>query len=572
MKLTRPLALTLSGMLLVLTMTAQAPEPVNIAAIEKIKAEAARLPQVMDVAGVLVNTHGARLTNSPSARAAGEYVRKKLVEWKLADVRLETFSFGNGWTNDRFSIKVVSEPGLTLLAYPKAWTPGTAGPITAEVVEGVIRTEQDFARLRGKLRGKFVMILPPPSVPPAMLSSTSTIKRFTDAELTAFNAPAAPAPAQRAAGPTPAPATPPATAAAPAPEVEAGFFAWVENALSAAPAQAATPVQPAARPTPLTRVRVTQFYFEEGVAGMIEPGPPRGAGAVLAVTDTGEPNAWKKDTKSSRVPPQIVIAADQYNKLMESIQKSAPVSLEVDIRNTYHTLQQDAFNVVADIKGTDKADEVVVLGAHLDSWHLGKGATDNATGVAVVMEAARLLRTLNLPLRRTVRLGLWTAEEQGLQGSRAFVDKYFVNRPIFQTKPGHAKLSAYFNVDNGTGAIRGVYMQGNESVNPIFEAWMAPLKSLGMTTLASRNAPASSDHISFDSAGLPGFQFIQDPIEYPTRTHHTNVDTFDKLLKDDMVKNAAIVASFVYLAADRDELLPRKPLPRNIRPAGSPVP
>jgi Zn-dependent M28 family amino/carboxypeptidase len=304
---------------------------------------------------------------------------------------------------------------------------------------------------------------------------------------------------------------------------------------------------------------------------MIEPGPPRGAGAVLAVTDTGEPNAWKKDPKTSKAPPQIVIVADQYSKLMDTVRKSAPVSLEVDIRNTYHTLDQNAFNVVADIKGTDKADEFVVLGAHLDSWHLGKGATDNATGVAVVMEAVRILRTLGLPVRRTVRLGIWTAEEQGLLGSRAFVDKYFINRPIYQTKPGHSKLSVYFNLDNGTGAIRGVYMQGNTAIHPIFEAWMAPFKSMGMTTLATRNS-SSSDHISFDSAGLPGFQFIQDPIEYGTRTQHTNLDTFDKLLTEDMVKNAAIVASFVYLAANREEPLPRKPLPRNIRPAGSPVP
>jgi Zn-dependent M28 family amino/carboxypeptidase len=268
----------------------------------------------------------------------------------------------------------------------------------------------------------------------------------------------------------------------------------------------------------------------------------------------------------------VVIAADQYGKIMEMVEKaSSPVMLEVDIRNTYLTTDPNSFNVVADIKGTDKADELVVLGAHLDSWHLGKGATDNAAGVAVVMEAVRILKALGLSMRRTVRLGLWTGEEEGLLGSRAFIDKYFINRPIAQTKAGHSKLSAYFNVDNGTGAIRGVYMQGNTAIHPIFEAFIAPLKSLGVTTLSARSV-GGTDHLSFDNAGLPGFQFIQDPIEYDSLTHHSHLDTFERLLGEDLAKNAAIVASFVYLTANRDEPLPRKPLPRSIRPAGSAVP
>jgi carboxypeptidase Q len=198
-----------------------------------------------------------------------------------------------------------------------------------------------------------------------------------------------------------------------------------------------------------------------------------------------------------------------------------------------------SFNVVADIKGTDKADELVVRGDHLDSWHLGKGATDNA--------------------------------EEGLLASRAFIDSYFINRPIAQTKAGHSKLSAYFNVDNGTGAIRGVYMQGNTAINPIFDGFMAPLKSLGMTTLSARSV-GGRDHVSFDGAGRPGFQFIQDPIEYETRTHHTDQDAFERLLAEDLTKNASNIASFACLTAYRDEPLPRKPLPRSIRPAGSPVP
>ncbi|HET9943472.1 MAG TPA: M20/M25/M40 family metallo-hydrolase, partial [Terriglobia bacterium] len=356
------------------------------------------------------------------------------------------------------------------------------------------------------------------------------------------------------------------------PSQEAGFFAFLENALSAAPAQAtnARPATPAANAGMPSRSVVTRFYFDEGVAGMIEPGPVRN-GAFFAVTDAGETVPWKKDPTLSKTPPQIVVAVDEYIKLSERIQKSSPVSLQVDIKNTYQTVDQLAFNVIGEIKGTDKATELVVLGAHLDTWHLGKGATDNAAGVAVVMEAVRLLKSLGLPMRRTVQIGLWTGEEQGMLGSMAFVDKYFFQRPIRQIRANHSKLSVYFNVDSGTGAIRGVNMQGNTQIKPIFEAWMAPFKSMGMTTLVDRSVPGS-DHLTFDNIGLPGFQFLQDPIEYDTVTHHSNKDTFDRLQKDDLMKNAAIVASWVYLAANRAEMLPRKPLPAGVYPAGSPVP
>jgi hypothetical protein len=565
----------LSLALVVATRAAQSPEKVNLDALAKIKAEASRQSQLMEVARNITTVSGPRITNSPNVRAAGEYARKKLVEWKLDDVHLETWNFGNGWTSDKFSIKLDSDPTLNLLAYSKAWTPGTNGPITADAVDAVIRTEADFARLRGTLKGKFAMILPGPSSPLPAVTASLTYKRFTDEELAKMAAGSSATPAAAsaaAAAPRPAAPAAPETPAAPAPE--AGFFAWVENALSAPAAQPTGAVAP--RPnTPaspgITRDRVTKFYLEEGVAAMIEPGPMTRDAAVVAVTATGETNPWKTDPRTPKVPPQIVIAADQYFKIMQMVTKGSNVSMTIDVKNTYLTADPLALNVVADIKGTDKADEFVALGAHLDSWHLSTGATDNGAGVAVVMEAMRILKTAGLPMRRTVRLGLWTGEEEGLLGSRAFVDKYFLNRPIMQTKAGHAKLSAYFNVDNGTGLIRGLYMQGNKDIMPIFESWMAPFKSMGMTTLAPVSV-GGTDHLTFDNVGLPAFQFIQDPIEYDTKTHHTNLDSYDRLLGDDLVKNATIVASFVYLAATRDELLPRKPLPSNVHPAGSPVP
>jgi hypothetical protein len=564
----------LSLALVVATQAAQSPEKINLDALAKIKAEASRQSQLMDVARNITTVSGPRLTNSPNVRAAGEYARKKLVEWKLDDVHLETFNFGNGWSNDKFSMKLASDPALSFLAYSKPWTPGTNGPVTAEVVAAVVQTQADFAKFRGTLKGKFVLVLPGlPGPPPPSKAATQTVRRFTDEELQ-----------KMAAGPTPAPTAQPSTAApanaaAPrpaspetaAPAPEAGFFAWVENALSAAPVQATNAAPRPANTPGLTRAQATKFFFEEGVAAMIEPGGYREGLVLLSVTDTGQVDPWKSDPKTPKVPVQIVVSADQYYQLMQMVTKSSNVTMTLDVKNTYNTADPLAFNVVADIKGTDKADEFVALGAHLDSWHLATGATDNGAGVAVMMEAMRILKASGLPMRRTVRLGLWTGEEEGSLGSRAFVDKYFFSRIIMQTKAGHAKLSAYFNLDNGSGLIRGIYMQGNRDIMPIFESWMAPFKSMGMTTLAPVSV-SGSDHVSFDYLGLPAFQFIQDPIEYDTKTHHTNLDSYDRLLADDLVKNATIVASFVYLAATRDQLLPRKKLPSNIYPAGSPVP
>jgi Zn-dependent M28 family amino/carboxypeptidase len=242
------------------------------------------------------------------------------------------------------------------------------------------------------------------------------------------------------------------------------------------------------------------------------------------------------------------------------------VALELDVRNRFLDDTLDSFNVIAEIPGTDRADEVVMLGAHLDSWHTGTGATDNAAGTAVMMEAMRILRKTGLPMRRTVRMAPWTGEEQGLLGSTAYVREHFADRDTMALKPAHAKMAAYFNMDNGTGAIRGVYLEGNEAVRPIFEAWMQPLRSLGMTTLTIRST-GGSDHLPFDRVGLPGFQFVQDWVEYRSHTHHTNMDVFDRLQSEDLMKNAVIVASFVYHAANRDERLPRKALPPPAKPA-----
>ncbi|HWK09705.1 MAG TPA: M20/M25/M40 family metallo-hydrolase, partial [Vicinamibacterales bacterium] len=273
--------------------------------------------------------------------------------------------------------------------------------------------------------------------------------------------------------------------------------------------------------------------------------------------------------------PRITIPAEQYGRLARMVAKNVPVTIEADIKNTY-TPNPPMFNVVGEIRGTDKADEIVMIGAHFDSWHAATGATDNAAGSAAMLEAMRILKQSGVTLRRTVRIGLWTGEEQGLIGSRDYVAAHFGScndappapgaprgrgcQSGFTLKPEQAKFAGYFNIDNGTGAIRGVYLQGNDAAAPIFREWMEPFRSLGMTSLTIRNT-GGTDHLSFDAVGLPGFQFIQDEIEYDTITHHTNLDAYDRLQPNDMMRNATIAAAFAYLAANRDELLPRKPLP-----------
>jgi carboxypeptidase Q len=298
-----------------------------------------------------------------------------------------------------------------------------------------------------------------------------------------------------------------------------------------------------------------RFFLDEGVYALVAPGQSAGfvAGGTLVVQSGG---GWRPTDPP--VPAMISLAAEHYGILSRNLANGIPATLEVNIENKFHDDDPNSFNIIGEIPGTDKADEVVMIGAHFDSWHTGTGATDNASGSAVMMEALRILKAARLPLRRTVRIALWTGEEQGLFGSQAYVREHFGTPAAL--KPEHAKMSVYFNVDNGTGQIRGVYMQGNEGVRPVFQSWMEPFKDFGMTTLTA-SGTGGTDHTNFDSAGLPGFQFIQDDIEYDTRTHHTNMDVYERIQAKDMMQNAVIVAGFVYNAANRNELLPRKPLP-----------
>ncbi len=493
---------------------AGAQESVDAATIERIKAEAMERSQAMTVMSWLTDVHGPRLTGSPGLDKASAWTVGKLKEWGLASARLERWGpFGRGWTNERFVFHAVSPVAFPIVAAPRAWSLGTNGPVRGDAVIMRIEKPEDLAQYKGKLRGKFVLVTPPREVN-ALFAAPAT--RFTDEQLAQMAAP----PAQPPAGGRPGgPGGP-------------GQFQ-----------------QPAFSPSAASGI---SFFADEGVAAVLLPA--RGDGGTV-FTDNG--NAGARQSATVPNAPYVHVSIEHYGRLWRTLEKGVPVALELDMRNSFTDADPYEYNVVAEIPGTDPKlkDEIVMLGAHFDSWHAGTGATDNAAGSVVMLEAVRIIQALGLKPKRTIRIALWTGEEQGLLGSRAYMQQQF--RDSTGVKPAHEKVSGYFNLDNGTGKIRGVYLQGNEGVRPIFDAWMGPFKAMGMNTLTIRNT-GGTDHLAFDAIGIPGFQFIQDPVEYGTRTHHSSQDVYERIQEADMKFNSAVLATFVWQAAQRAEKLPRK--------------
>jgi hypothetical protein len=513
MKIQGVLAATGVATLLGVSMAADWPviEKPDLDAIYRIKEEGLQRSKVMEIVSYLTDVYGPRLTGSPDTAEAAGWTENTMKSWGLSNVHLEKWPFGRGWRNERFAATALTPRAYPLIAYPKAWTPGTNGPVTGDAVIALINEDKDFETFRGQLRGKFVLSVPMRDVPAHFEPAG---RRFTEAELADLSK-QPPAAGRGGRGNNPA-------------------------------------VQEFNR-------RKTQFWIDQGVAAVLDFS--RGDDGTVFVQSGGS-----RDPKDPPAPPQVTLAIEHYGRIMRTLEQKVPVTLQMDISNNFYDVDQSSFNIVGEIPGTDKADEVVMLGAHFDSWHSGTGATDNAAGSAVMLEAMRILKATGVRLRRTVRIGLWTGEEQGLLGSKEYVKAHFGDPATMQLKPEHAKLSGYFNVDNGTGTIRGVYLQGNEAVAPIFQAWMEPFRNMGMTTLAIRNT-GGTDHQSYDAVGLPGFQFIQDEVEYNARTHHSNMDTYERIQANDMMRNAVIVATFAMNAANRDEKLPRKPLPKPQPPA-----
>jgi len=322
------------------------------------------------------------------------------------------------------------------------------------------------------------------------------------------------------------------------------------------PASAGVPTTPEERERAQKfRNKLNQFLKDEGALVVLQYGANGDGGTVFAAA------GGSRDVKDPVPPPMVAVTPEHYNRIVRLLQHDIPVKLEFDIRARFIDTPTGSFNVIGEIEGGRKKDEIVMLGAHLDSWHGGTGATDNGAGSSVAMEVVRILKALDMKMDRTVRIALWGGEEEGLLGSKAYVKEHFADPEVMKPTSEHAKVAGYFNLDNGTGEIRGVYLQGNDMVRPIFEAWLAPFKDLGATTLTIRNT-GGTDHLSFDAVGLPGFQFIQDPMEYSTRTHHSNMDVYDHIQAGDLMQASAIMASFVYDTANRGEMLPRKPLPK----------
>jgi len=506
-----PLALLLT---LALAVSAQErpPERVDLGVIHQIKAEAFQNPKIADTLFQLTDVYGPRLTNSPQFRAAGEWAVKQLKEYGVENVKLEKWGpFGRGWAYTSYSGYINEPQYQPLLGYPLAWTPGTDGLLTAEAMLAPIATEADLEQYKGKLRGKLVLRDAPRNL---ALPTDPAGRRLTDAQLadlTVFQIPAPPGRGGRGGQPR------------------------------------LTPQQ--ARKF---RERLNQFWKDEGVPLVIRTSNDGDAGAVFGV-------GADRDSKDN--VPTIVLSAEHYNRIARLLDRKLPVKLTFDVKARFFDDNPDSFNVIAEIPGSVKRDEVVMVGAHFDSWHMGTGATDNAAGDAVAIEVLRILKTLNLKMDRTVRLALWGGEEQGLLGSRAYVKEHFADSATMKPTSEHERFSGYFNLDNGSGKIRGVNLQGNDAMRPVFEKWFEPFKDLGAGTIALRNV-GGTDHLSFDAVGLPGFQFIQDPLDYFTRTHHSNMDVYDRIQAADLEQAAAIIASMVYNAATRPEKLPRKPLPK----------
>ncbi|HET7290793.1 MAG TPA: M20/M25/M40 family metallo-hydrolase [Vicinamibacteria bacterium] len=509
-----------------LSLLGSAASAVDLDMVTRIRDEAFHRSQVMDTASYLTDVIGPRLTLSPELQKANAWTRDRLAGWGLQEARLEAWGpFGLGWSLERVSVHLVAPSVQPLVALPRAWTPGTDGVVRGKAIYAKLEKEEDFEAWKGKLKGRIALVDAPLEVKD---EDRPPLDRYDEAELR-----------------------------------ELGRF-------EVGPPRDERREE--RRKQRRFREKYRKFLREEGALAALEHSHT--PGVLFAVGTAG----YKKD--GERGVPILVLLPEQYNRLVRLTERKLEVELELDVRATLHEGDGLGYNTLADLPGTDKADELVMAGAHLDSWHAGTGATDNAAGCAVVMEAARILKAVGAKPRRTIRFALWTGEEQTYGGSKGHVQAHFAKRgppedpsekdlPLReQTKPGklellpgHARLSAYFNVDSGTGRIRGIYAMENAGAAALFEEWLRPLHDLGATLVTMRRE-GSTDTEPFDEVGLPAFPFAQDPVEYESRTWHSNLDVYDRLKREDLMQAAAVVATIVYEAAMRDEPMPRRPLPR----------
>jgi carboxypeptidase Q len=490
-----------------------AQEPVHWDVVSRIRAEGFANSRVLEYTAYLSDVIGPRITASPAMRQAQSWLMGQMEEVGLAQVHTEPWGEHTvGWDMERVSVHMLEPDYQMVIGYPLAFTPGTDGPVIERAVAAVIQTPEDMERFRGKLRDAVVLATPPMSMTPRTAQDAF---RHTEESLGVFETEGVDLLSARHAR---------------------GQLSQ-ENFRSQVPAD-----------------ELEAFYKAEGVAAILQASI--GSDGTVYVTGRATSRNDRSREGIENSIPTLSVATEHYNRIYRILEREIPVTMEVDVRVLIDDSDPQGYNVIAEIPGTDLAHEIVGIGGHLDSWHTGTGATDNAGGVAVALEAMRIIKELDLKPRRTIRVLLWSHEEGGLRGSRGYVRNHF-GSPEEGTKPDYDNFSVYFNMDNGTGQFRGVHLQENTLVTPIFEAWMKPFHDLGVGTL-SQFSNRGTDHLAFDQAGLPGFQFVQDRIDYRARTHHFNMDTFDRVLEEDLKINAVVMASFAYHAAMRDEKIPRK--------------
>ncbi|TAL61292.1 MAG: M20/M25/M40 family metallo-hydrolase [Bacteroidetes bacterium] len=491
-------------------------ENVDLSMVYKIKQEGSRNSGIEDLAFWLTDFVGPRLTGSTGNSRGNEWAKKKMEELGFQNVRIEAardFSRG-GWDNVKTYAAMTAPYYINFACNPVAWTGSTNGAVKGEVILIDIKAESDLDQYKGKLSGKIVLI---PSTSTNEISYEPLASRYTDAQLKDLSMASSPSQGNR---------------------------------------------QPFDRTAMMAqrtlRMKISEFVKSEGAAVILNSAGtyniPRSGGANY-IAGSEEPVA------------ELNLPVEDHGRMERLLRHKVPVEMEVEITNKFFDSPK-VYNVIGEIPGTDKLlkNEVVLVGAHIDSWHGGTGAADNASGCIVMMEAIRILKSLEVAPRRTIRIALWGGEEQGLNGSRGYVETYLVDPTTKAHKTDYDKFAAYFNMDNGSGKYRGIYLQGNEMVRPVFEEWLKPFADMGTSTIAIRNT-SGTDHLSFDAVGLPGFQFIQDKIEYG-RGYHTVMDTYERLVMADLKQNAIITASFVYNAAMRNAKLPGKPEIKSIQAAG----
>jgi carboxypeptidase Q len=530
----RQVATTCTALLLFSVASAQemGGDKVDLAVLAQIKTEAFQNSQVMENLYYISEVYGPRITNSKNHRAAAEWAMQQMKAWGLKNVHLEKWGpFGNGWQIKKFYGALETPAYASLIGFPLAWTPGTNGPVTADAIWAPMHSKDDFAKYKGKLKGKVVLIFDPREL---KMHTEPEARRLTDDEIQA----------RAGGGGFGGGAGARGAAAAPKPGE------YTESTLSTA--------APTGR---VLRNEINTFLKEEGAVVALTPGYNGDGGTIFASY------GGSQDPKDPVGPPWAAITPEQYNRIVRLLQHGTVPKLTFDIQVDYQTADQYAFNVVGEIPGTTKPDEVVMVGGHFDSWQGGTGATDNGTGSAVAMEAVRILATLKKPMARTVRVALWGGEEEGLFGSLAYVQTHFAPRDTMKQTPEYAKLDVYFNDDSGSGKFRGVSALGNPQMAAIFKSWIAPLKDQGLVAVTGGDtfrptvAPGGTDSTSFSWIGLNGIGFMQDGLEYGSRTHHSNMDLYDRVQKDDVMQGSMVEAWFAYNAATRADMLPRIPTP-----------